>query len=1251
MGVFKQRIEESNIESMEAKGDLQGLTRALRYEGSVEIREAASGAVMRIGDAAQVPVLIQALMDESNVVRSNAVQTLGRIGDTRAVVPLTKILKDKVWLIRRDAAQALGKLGKAGLEPLVEALKDEDACVREQAADALRKAGDSIVVRVLTQALKEESHGIHYDALEAIIRLGYPRTVELLVRNLTDQQTDVCHQAAEALDQLAWIPSTESERIHYFIAKGQWEELAKMGDEGVHRLIESLRHEDGPIPWGPIWALQRIGDSRVTDVLIAALQDKDAWIRRDATRALGELRDARSVEPLLAAMRDENVWVRRDAAEALGKIGETAVSTLLRAYEDQKREVNWDELESYRKNSLAKTLELLSEALKDVSSDVRQKAADALDKLDWQPHDETNRAYYLVSRGQWDELTILGELGLTLLIRAAVDPNEPGRWGAAAALGKTRDIRAVQPLIHTLHDPDRWVRRHAVQALGKVGDPSAIPYILEALKDEDPTVRRNAIVALGDAGDAAIEPLLQILNNEELSVRWDAIEALRKLDHPRTIALLNEALRNKDREIREKAAEALDYLGWEPADGNELAYYLMVRGQWDEIVAVGTVAIDPLVETLLSDHPLRWGAAWALGKIGDAKAVPPLIQALADENARVRRNAAKALGSIGDDAAVEPLVASLGDEDSRVRKDAADALGEMGQAAVQPLVHTLNTASEQKVRWHALEALRNISVVGVIDVLIQALRDENLIARERAAEALERLGWEPIEQADKAPFLIVRGQWEELAKMGEEALDPTIQSLADNDPSIRWGAVWVLGEIGDSRAIPFLMAALDNKDPYVRRHVIEALGRIGGAEAAPRLINALEDEDIWVRRDAVDALANVGRPAVEPLIENLMKAEHGVRWHELEAVRKLQDRGAVDCLCRVLNGQDKEAQNKAAQILDLLDWEPGSDTEKARYLIVKRQWETMTSLGKSSVQPLIEALKDESWLVRSGAAWALGRIRDVEAIQPLAAATEDQDNWVRRNAVVALGDIGAARVAEPLVKSLKDEDNWVQRYSVESLAKVGQPAVEPLVNMLKNEDRDVRWNVIDALSRIKDPSVVELLTLALRDGNSDIRERAVEALDKLGWKPEDDMAEARYFIVKKQWKKLAKLGNKAVAPLIEALRDKTQPVRWGAAWALGEIKDVRAVEPLVEALKDEDSWIQMDAVQALGKIGKPSVDLLVIALQDESWVTRSKAAEALGKIGDKRAVEPLIEALRDEYGDVREKAAEALEKTGRGKGD
>jgi len=52
-------------------------------------------------------------------------------------------------------------------------------------------------------------------------------------------------------------------------------------------------------------------------------------------------------------------------------------------------------------------------------------------------------------------------------------------------------------------------------------------------------------------------------------------------------------------------------------------------------------------------------AALALGKIGDSRAVEPLIWALRDKNEPVRRCAAEALGKIKDDRAVEPLIRAL----------------------------------------------------------------------------------------------------------------------------------------------------------------------------------------------------------------------------------------------------------------------------------------------------------------------------------------------------------------------------------------------------------------------------------------------------------------------------------------------------------------------------------------------------------------------------------------------------------------
>ncbi len=58
---------------------------------------------------------------------------------------------------------------------------------------------------------------------------------------------------------------------------------------------------------------------------------------------------------------------------------------------------------------------------------------------------------------------------------------------------------------------------------------------------------------------------------------------------------------------------------------------------------------------------------------------------------------------------------------------------------------------------------------------------------------------------------------------------------------------------------------------------------------------------------------------------------------------------------------------------------------------------------------------------------------------------------------------------------------------------------------------------------------------------------------------------------------------KGISPLISALKDEDWRIRWGAAYALGEIKDPRAVEPLIQALKDEDWYVRLRAANALTK--------------------------------------------------------------------
>ncbi|MFX0163468.1 MAG: HEAT repeat domain-containing protein, partial [Candidatus Hodarchaeota archaeon] len=73
---------------------------------------------------------------------------------------------------------------------------------------------------------------------------------------------------------------------------------------------------------------------------------------------------------------------------------------------------------------------------------------------------------------------------------------------------------------------------------------------------------------------------------------------------------------------------------------------------------------------------------------------------------------------------------------------------------------------------------------------------------------------------------------------------------------------------------------------------------------------------------------------------------------------------------------------------------------------------------------------------------------------------------------------------------------------------------------------------------------------------------------------------------------LGMIGEPAVEPLIQALKEKDRYVRKEAAFALGEIADARAVEPLIQSLKDEDLGVQKEATDALEKIREPAVDPL-----------------------------------------------------------
>jgi len=175
------------------------------------------------------------------------------------------------------------------------------------------------------------------------------------------------------------------------------------------------------------------------------------------------------------------------------------------------------------------------------------------------------------------------------------------------------------------------------------------------------------------------------------------------------------------------------------------------------------------------------------------------------------------------------------------------------------------------------------------------------------------------------------------------------------------------------------------------------------------------------------------------------------------------------------------------------------------------------------------------------------------------------------------------------------------------------------------------------LAEFGDSAIAPLLN-AFGSANPDV---IVEALDRIGWAPDETESAAHYWTVKRDWDKCIAIGPAAIVPLIAALNDEEAEIRCAAAGAL----DALGWKPG----SDRDGalyWIVQDRLEQCIEIGDPAVGLLINLLQNRRVVSRKRraAAHALGEIGDARAVEPLIALLSNWEADLdmRRTAAEAL---------
>lgn len=489
--------------------------------------------------------------------------------------------------------------------------------------------------------------------------------------------------------------------------------------------------------------------------LQSAAEGADPVLRSAAETALVKLAPQTRLPKLIERLRDPNVPVRKEAAELIGLAGPAA----------------------------AAAIPALEKAAADRDSAEVQTAANvALMKI--APNVYVPRfAARMPGLEPWAQVNavrILGEVGpAASQARAALETLARESNPAASLAAEVALVRIV---------PDSEVPK-LIERLTSLGSDSRV-------------LAANVLAEAGPAARQAAEVLGRVARRDfNPQVQQAAQAALDKVAPETSVVRATTELGNMNAEVRLHGATTLGKLG--PAAAGALpALQKAVRDpvsnvSWAAKYAIVRIAPEaglPRLIAMLDDpsgFPER--AALALGEIGPrASAAVPALQRLANgSNANAAAAAETALARIAPNGALPKLIARLKDRNWQVRQKAAQDLGTIGSAARQavPALERAAQDSDQEVSQAASAALGSIAPERTVPLLVADLRSANWLTRQRAAQALGKIG--------------------PAAGAAEPALR---RATNDTDPDVRRAAVEALPMVAAGNSMPAATGTLTTPD-------------------------------------------------------------------------------------------------------------------------------------------------------------------------------------------------------------------------------------------------------------------------------------------------------------------------------------------------------------------------------------------------------------------------------------------------------
>lgn len=426
----------------------------------------------------------------------------------------------------------------------------------------------------------------------------------------------------------------------------------------------------------------------------------------------------------------------------------------------------------------------------------------------------------------------------------------------------------------------------------------------------DMSMRNEIIEALSHCGSSAIEGLLTLLQttpHEDLYLERLYREMLQVLE-PQLVRDLRRALPNQHADILRVAGRVLEKM--------EERLLLDKDKALDTSQPIDPVLLLPqlqfrLLEALKHaerDHVFHRRVVFALGKIGDQRAIQALLHILQDKANYwyLRGTALNALWQSGDPRAVEPLLQVLRDKDEFKRHDRAIwALGKFGVASAVPdLIQILcpqdySQARSSLVRAQAAEALGEIGGEMALEALLGILEEKDQHISRTAAIAVGHIGTAQTalrllqmlrkrhigkKIATSTMYVLRhRGNFSAMKHAFGKELQKWREGNYSDTSQMAKIALVVLGQFRKYHAEEVLLPLLHDKDREIRQIAAVALGQSAqlpreGRRSLEQDVLALyqnKEEDRLIREAALMALGWSGTPRA---IRGLSAALRDKEW-------------------------------------------------------------------------------------------------------------------------------------------------------------------------------------------------------------------------------------------------------------------------------------------------------------------------------------------------------------------------------------